>query len=384
MFEFKLKAKKGRARRGEFETPHGTIQTPVFMPVGTLGSVKSMAPWELEELGAQIILGNTYHLMLRPGADLIEKAGGLHKWIKWPRPILTDSGGFQVFSLGGRIANTQEGQGRGELKPAKITDKGVEFYSHLDGSKHFLDAKKSIKVQQQLGADIIMAFDECPPGDAGPDYIQKAVERTHRWLIESKKAWTNRKSQALFGIVQGATHKKLREESAEFVNSLDLPGNAIGGVSVGESRSKVWRAVEWSVPHLDENKPRYLMGVGEPADIIEAVNRGCDMFDCVLPTRLARHGVVWVKGSGVGSKKAKLPNGKKFSYKNVDLTASKYREDKSVICKTCKCPACLGGFSRSYVGHLLREKEILGVRLTTLHNLYFLESLMAEIRQSIR
>jgi len=385
MFKYKIKARKDGARRGIFSTPHGDIETPVFMPVGTVGAVKSVAPWELESLETEIILGNTYHLMLRPGPKVIKKAGGLHQWMRWDKPILTDSGGFQVFSLGGKLSQNLEAGERGneKVKPAKIGDRGVEFYSHLDGSKHFLDAKNSINIQQDLGADIIMAFDECPPGDASDNYIKIAVERTHKWLEESIDTWTNRKQQALFGIVQGATNKNLREQSAKYINSKDLPGNAIGGVSVGESREKIWKAVEWSMPHLNENKPRYLMGVGEPADIVEAVKRGCDMFDCVMPTRLARHGVVWVKGGGLLSKKTKMPDGELFSYQNLDLRKGKYRLDLSPIDKNCGCPTCRAGFSRSYINHLILEKEILGVRLTTLHNLYFVFDLMKQIRSSI-
>lgn len=371
-----------------FSTPHGDIETPVFMPVGTVGAVKSVAPWELKELGAQIVLGNTYHLMLRPGEKLIKKVGGLQKWTQWNGPMLTDSGGYQVFSLGGRLSSNnikkdREEGSRVKLTPAKITDRGVEFRSHIDGTKHFLDAEKSIKIQQDIGANIIMAFDECPPGDAGIDYVKQAVDRTHKWLDESISAWTNRETQALFGIVQGGTNRHLREASSKYINSKDLPGNAIGGVSVGESRDSVWRAVEWSVPNLDENKPRYLMGVGEPADIINAVNRGCDMFDCVLPTRLARHGVVWVSGGGLMSKKAKMPDGSTFAYTNIDLKKGRFRQDMAPIDKNCTCPACQSGFSRSYISHLIKENEILGIRLTTLHNLHFIFDLMGRIKRSI-
>lgn len=375
MFKFDIVAQAGSSRLGVVSTGRGTIKTPAFMPVGTLATVKSVAPWELEAVGSDIVLANTYHLMLRPGGELIKKAGGLHKWARWKKPILTDSGGYQVFSLG-RISG-------GAKKMATATEDGVEFYSHLDGSKHFLDAQKSIEIQEQLGADIIMAFDECPPGSAKRHYVAQAVERTHRWLKVSKRAWTNRKEQALFGIVQGGTIKDLREKSARFVEKEDLPGNAIGGVSVGESRARVWKAVEWSVPYLNPHKPRYLMGVGEPSDIVEAVKRGCDMFDCVLPTRLGRHGVVWVTGGGEGSKRIVFPCGKTIMYKRVALTQHRYRADKKVLDPQCSCPACREGFSGSYVSHLLRENEILGLRLTTLHNLYFLENIMKTLRNSI-
>lgn len=375
MFKFKIVAQAGLSRSGIISTNHGTIKTPAFMPVGTLATVKSVAPWELGAIGSDIILANTYHLMLRPGGELIKNAGGLHEWACWKKPMLTDSGGYQVFSLGSARAAV--------TKPAKINEDGVEFYSHLDGSKHVLNAQKSVKIQEQLGADIIMAFDECPPGDASVQYIAQAVERTHRWLRVSKKSWTKRKTQALFGIVQGGTVKALREKSARFIESEDLPGNAIGGVSVGESRARVWKAVEWSTPYLNPQKPRYLMGVGEPSDIIEAVKRGCDMFDCVLPTRLARHGVVWVAGGEGGSRRIIFPSGQTFLYKRIALTQQRYRTDQKVLDPLCNCPACKGGFSRSYISHLLRENEILGLRLTTLHNLFFIENIMCSLRASI-
>jgi len=384
MFNFKIQSKNGNARTGIFATPHGDIQTPIFMPVGTIGAVKTVAPWELHQLGAEIILGNTYHLMLRPGEKTIGKAGGLQKWTNWNGPMLTDSGGFQVFSLGNRLVKEGSAKsGFADIKPAQITDEGVTFYSHLDGSKYYLDATKSINIQQELGADIIMAFDECPSGSAPLEYIEKAVNRTHRWLDESISAWINRNNQALFGIVQGATNRSLRELSAKYINSKDLPGNAIGGVSVGESRADVWKAVEWSVPHLDPAKPRYLMGVGEPSDIVEAVKRGCDMFDCVLPTRLGRHGVVWVKGGGLASKKTKMINGDTFSYANIDLRKGRYAKASEPIDLGCQCPACKNQFSRSYLHHLVKEGEILGIRLTTLHNLHFVLDLAKELRKQI-
>lgn len=366
------------------------------MPVGTVGAVKTLAPWELKELGAEIILGNAYHLNLRPGDKIIKKNGGLQKWTKWRGPILTDSGGFQVFSLGNKITQLENGKSN-QIKPAKITEDGVEFYSHLDGSRHYIDAEKSIKIQQDLGADIIMAFDECPPGDAPRNYVVKAVDRTHRWLDRSIKVWSKQRGQALFGIVQGGTDKKLRIASAKYINSKDLPGNAIGGVAVGESRQDMWKAVEWSVPNLDINKPRYLMGVGEPVDIIEAVKRGCDMFDCVLPTRLARHGVVWIMGKGGKNvKSVVMPDGIKFVYSSLDMRSAKLATEQNVIDKHCDCPACKsytssiagrsacrGGFSRSYLSHLIKENEVLGIRLLTMHNLRFLFKLIKLLHDDI-
>ena len=384
MLKFSIKNTNGFARVGVIETPHGSFETPAFMAVGTVGAVKSVAPWELKQLGASVVLGNTYHLMLRPGEKLIKSHGGLHGFMKWDGPILTDSGGYQVFSLGERLAESS--RSKQDIKPACVTDSGVTFYSHIDGQKHYLDATRSINIQQDLGADMIMAFDECPSGNASKINIERAVRHTHAWLKESIKSWTNRDKQALIGIVQGATNKSLRVQSAKFVNSCDLPANAIGGVAVGESSTKIWRAVEWSVPHLSAAKPRYLMGVGEPADIIEAVKRGCDMFDCVLPTRLARHGVVW---AGVGSdikktKKAALPDGKVFAYSNMNLMLARYSEDLSSIDKYCVCPTCSAGFSRGYLRHLLSENEVLGLRLTSLHNLWFIYRLMDRLRESIR
>jgi len=353
VFEFKIKKrdKSSLARTGVFTTPHGKVQTPIFMPVGTKATVKTLAPEELKAINAEIILSNTYHLHLRPGEKLVKKMGGLHKFMNWDRPILTDSGGFQVFSLG-------------ETGHVKVTDKGAEFKSHLDGTKHMITPEKAMQIQHDLGADIIMAFDECIEGKSTKEQFAKAMKRTHEWLIRCKKEHGKNKTQALFGIVQGGTHKSLREESAKFIASMDLPGNAIGGLAVGESKTEMYKALDAAIPHLPENKPRYLMGIGTPTDLIKAVSKGIDMFDCVLPTRLGRHGAFWTN-TGLQHIKNK-----------------KYRTDKNPLQKKCECYACQN-YTTAYIHHLMRENEIFGHRLMTIHNIHFLIKLMHEIRQNI-
>ena len=318
------------------------------MPCGTKGAVKTLTPDELRALGCEIILGNTYHLMLRPSGDFLQEVGGLAKWNSWNGPILTDSGGFQVFSLS---------------KIRKITDDGVTFQSHIDGSTHVLTPERSIQLQEQIGADIIMAFDECAPGNSDHAHAKEAMDRTHRWVIRSMKAKA-RSDQALFPIVQGGTHKDLRKISAEFMVGLDAPGIAIGGVAVGEPKPKMWEVVDTVAPLLPKEKPRYLMGIGEPSDILEAVARGIDMFDCVLPTRLARHGSFWTH------------EGRK-SIENAEFT-----RDHTPLETGCGCYTC-GQFTRSYLRHLVVEKEMLAPRLLTIHNLHFLLDLMCKIRTEI-
>lgn len=361
MFEFEVKntAKDSLARTGTLKTPHGEIKTPVFMPVGTKASVKTLSQEDLEKLDAQIILSNTYHLYLRPGEELIKKMGKLHKWMKWKGPILTDSGGFQVFSLAG---NNKSCGKNNEIKiGVKIDDNGVEFKSHIDGSRHYFTPEKAIQIQHDLGADIIMAFDECAPADSTEEYFKGAMNRTHNWLERCKTEHQkllkeNGEERALFGIVQGGLYPKLREESAKFINSMNLPGNAIGGLSVGESKDQMATMIEASIPHLDINKPRYLMGVGTPEDLLECVDRGIDMFDCVHPTRIARHGSFWTK------------NGQ-HNIKN-----EKFKEDQSEL---------YDGYSMSYTRHLIMEKELLGLKILSMHNLNFLLDLMKEIREHI-
>ena len=337
------------ARAGMLHTPHGSFPTPIFMPVGTQATVKAVSPDELKDLGAGIILSNTYHLFLRPGMDLVREAGGLHKFMHWDRGILTDSGGFQVFSLG-------------ELR--KITEEGVTFRSHIDGSKKFLSPEISVAVQTALGSDIVMAFDECVPYPADYDYAKQSLARTLRWAKRCKKAMT-RDDQGLFGIVQGGMYKELRTESAEALVEMDFPGYAVGGLSVGESKELMYEMLEHSTEHLPQDKPRYLMGVGTPDCLVEGVARGIDMFDCVFPTRVARNGMA-MTWTG------------RLVMKNQVFT-----HDHDVLEQGCGCYACRNGYTRAYIRHLVRAGEIFGLRLLTLHNLYFLQAFMRAMRESI-
>lgn len=353
-YELIHKDKVTGARAGILHTPHGDFLTPIFMPVGTQATVKSVSPDELEQLGAGIILGNTYHLFLRPGADLIQKAGGLHKFMHWSKGILTDSGGFQVFSLG-------------ELR--KISEEGVMFHSHIDGAKKFLSPEISIETQMKLGSDIMMAFDECIPYPSDYDYTKKSTERTHRWAERSLKAATS-KNQGLFGICQGGMYADLREESAKVIGSMDFAGCAVGGLSVGEDKKTMYEMLEVSTKFLPENKARYLMGVGTPDHLIEGVLRGIDMFDCVFPTRVARNGMAMVSPKTSASGRLVMKN-------------ATYTEDFSPLENDCDCYACKNNFNRAYIRHLVRAEEIFGLRLLTLHNLRYLQKFMAEMRQSI-
>lgn len=337
------------ARAGIIHTPHGSFPTPIFMPVGTQASVKGVSPDELRDLGAGIILSNTYHLFLRPGMDLIREAGGLHKFMHWDRAILTDSGGFQVFSLG-------------DLR--KITEEGVTFRSHIDGSKKFLSPEVSMEVQMALGSDIVMAFDECVPYPADYNYAKQSTERTIRWLQRCKEAMTA-PNQGLFGIVQGGMHKELREWSARETTAMDLPGYAVGGLSVGEPKELMYEMLEYSTSLLPQDKPRYLMGVGTPDCLVEGVQRGIDMFDCVYPTRVARNGMA-MTWTG------------RLVMKNAQFT-----HDHTVIEEGCGCYACRNGYTRAYIRHLVRANEIFGLRLLSLHNLYFLQEFMRRMRQAI-
>ena len=337
------------ARAGVLHTPHGSFPTPIFMPVGTQATVKAVSPDELKELGAGVILSNTYHLFLRPGMELIREAGGLHKFMHWDRGILTDSGGFQVFSLG-------------ELR--KITEEGVTFRSHIDGSKKFLSPEISVEVQTALGSDIVMAFDECVPYPADYDYAKTSLARTLRWAKRCKDAMT-REDQGLFGIVQGGMYKELRTESAEALAAMDFPGYAVGGLSVGEPKELMYEMLELSTEHLPKEKPRYLMGVGTPDCLVEGVARGIDMFDCVFPTRVARNGMA-MTWTG------------RLVMKNQGFT-----HDHDVLEKGCGCYACKNGYTRAYIRHLVRAGEIFGLRLLTLHNLYFLQAFMRAMREAI-
>ncbi|MEK6256120.1 MAG: tRNA guanosine(34) transglycosylase Tgt [Chloroflexota bacterium] len=347
-FSYKLEATSGHARAGTFSTPHGEIQTPVFSPVGTQATVKALTPAQVEELGASLVLANTYHLYLRPGDELIADMGGLHKFMQWPHPILTDSGGFQVFSLG---------------KSRKVDELGVTFKSHVDGSTHRFTPEKAIAIQENLGADIIMAFDECPePYDL--EYNQRALERTHAWAVRCRDAKT-RADQALFGIVQGGVFPELRKQSAEFIASLDFPGNAIGGLSVGESKDDMHAVLDTVNELLPADKPRYLMGVGTPEDLIQGVMRGVDIFDCVLPTRLGRNNSVFT-----------------IYNERLNLKNATYARDERPIDDTCACYTCRH-FSRAYLRHIISAKEMLSGTLLSIHNLHTLIQLSADMRAAI-
>jgi len=347
-YELIKTCKQTGARLGKIHTPHGSFDTPAFMPVGTQASVKGMSPDELKEINAGIILSNTYHLYLRPGHKLIEKAGGLHKFMSWDRPILTDSGGFQVFSL---------------AENRKITEEGVTFKSHIDGSRHLFTPEKAIEIENSLGADIIMAFDECIPYPADYDYAKQSLERTTRWLQRCVDAH-ERKDQGLFGIIQGGMYKDLRIQSAKEITAIDLPGYAIGGLSVGESKTDMYDMLDVTVPYMPKDKPRYLMGVGSPDYLINGVIKGIDMFDCVLPTRIGRNGTVMT------------------SKGRLIVRDNKYAEDFTPMDDECDCYACKN-FSKAYIRHLIKAKEMLGLRLTTWHNLNFLLGLMKKIREAI-
>lgn len=349
-YELIKTCKQTGARLGRLHTPHGTVDTPVFMPVGTLATVKAMSPEELAEMGAHIILSNTYHLLLRPGHDVVKQGGGLHRFMNWGRTILTDSGGFQVFSLSAIRA---------------ITEEGVAFRSHISGEPLFLSPEKSIEVQNALGADIIMAFDECPPYPADKSYVEDSLERTTRWAERCLKAHTRPDEQALFGIVQGGMYKDLRERSARDLISLGFPGYAVGGLSVGEPKAMMYEALEWTTPLLPAGKPRYLMGVGSPDALIEGVIRGIDMFDCVLPTRIARNGTTMT------------------SEGRLVVRNAKFARDFRPLDPACDCYTCRH-YTRAYIRHLIKSGEILGIRLTTYHNLYFLLRLMENVRKAIQ
>lgn len=358
MAKYTLLKTEGRAKRAVFETVHGTVQTPLFMNVGTVGVIKGAVSTEdLENIGCQIELSNTYHLHVRTGDKLIKELGGLHKFMSWERPILTDSGGFQVFSL---------------AKLRKIKEEGVSFNSHIDGHKIFMGPEESMQIQSNLGSTIAMAFDECPPALADRKYVKDSVDRTTRWLHRCKTEMdrlnalpdTVNKEQLLFGINQGAVYGDIRIEHAKAISELDLPGYAIGGLAVGESHEQMYQVLDEVVPHLPKDKPTYLMGVGTPANILEAVDRGVDFFDCVYPSRNGRHGHVYTK------------------YGKLNLFNQKYEKDMNPIEEGCMCPCCRR-YSRAYVRHLLKAKEMLGMRLCVLHNLYYYNHLMEDIRTAL-
>ncbi len=355
---YKLLKTEGRAKRGEFHTVHGVIQTPVFMNVGTLAAIKgAVSSMDLKDIKCQVELSNTYHLHLRPGDDVIKKMGGLHKFMNWDKPILTDSGGFQVFSLAAR---------------RKIKEEGVYFSSHLDGRKIFMGPEESMQIQSNIASTIAMAFDECPPIPATYQYVKDSVDRTTRWLdrcvtemnrLNSLEDTIN-KEQMLFGINQGGVYHDLRIEHAKVISDLDLPGYSIGGLAVGETHAEMYNVLEEVVPHLPQNKPTYLMGVGTPENILEAVDRGVDFFDCVLPARNGRHGNLY---TNIGK---------------LNLMNKKYELDSEPIDPTCNCPTCKN-YSRAYIRHLFKAKEMLAMRLCVIHNLYFFNNMMEEIRDSL-
>ena len=349
-YTLQKKEKHTGARLGTLETPHGTYETPMFMPVGTQATVKAMTPEELKSIGAGIILSNTYHLWLRPGSDLIDEAGGLHGFMNWDQGILTDSGGFQVFSL----ADSRE-----------IVEEGVHFKSHLDGKKLFLTPEKSIQIQNELGADIMMSFDECPPFHVSYDYMKNSVDRTTRWAERGLEAHQKWDKQGLFGIVQGGGFKDLRIQHARDLSSMDFSGYSIGGLSVGETHEEMFEVLDYTTPELPEDKTRYLMGVGTPKALIESVIRGVDIFDCVLPTRIARNGTLMT------------------SQGRLRIKNEKYSRDWRPIDEKCDCYTCQN-YSRGYVRHLFKTNEILGHRLASTHNLRFLIHLMEQVREAIR
>jgi len=348
-YELLQQDKSSQARRGRMTTGRGKIETPVFMPVGTLGTVKGMLPEALKEIGAQIILANTYHLYLRPGHKLVQQLGGLHKFMHWDRPILTDSGGFQVFSLG-------------DLR--RITEAGVAFQSHLDGSKHLLTPELSIEIQQALGADIIMVFDECIPHPAERDYVVTSTHRSARWARRCREVLPAGSESALFGIVQGGMEPDLRRQSAEQLQDIGFEGYALGGLSVGEETALMYDLMEYSLPLLPADRPRYVMGVGTPENLVEGVARGCDMFDCVMPTRNARNGVLFT------------------SFGKISIKQARYRDDALPIDPECDCYVCRH-YSRAYLRHLYTSGEILASVLNTHHNLYYYQQLMFGLRGAL-
>ena len=408
-FKFKINktSNESSLRSGVISTPRGKINTPVFMPVGTVGAVKTVAPWELRGLGTEIILGNTYHLYLRPGEKLIEDFGGLAEFNRWQGPTLTDSGGYQVFSLREKKFMNQnlkfkikeENLFKEKKSLVKISENGIEFRSYLDGSKHFFTPEKVIDIQLAIGSDIIMPLDVCPPSIALKSEVKKAVGLSIKWLCRSKEHLESRiinyklemknhdskfiihNSTVLFGIVQGGIYADLRQYCANEMIKLNLPGYAIGGLAVGESQSEMLEIVNLLDGILPKDKPRYLMGVGTPDDIIKATKAGVDMFDCVLPTRMARHGVAYKYKFKNKNLKFKIRKEKLFE--EINLRKSQYQEDKNPIDKNCQCPACKEKFSRAYLHHLVREKEILGMRLLALHNLHTYFELMREIRSLV-
>ncbi len=374
MFNFKITSQDpcSKARTGIFQTPHGIIETPIYMPVGTVGTVKTLSPEELNQIGAKMILSNTYHLYLRPGEKVIQQMGGLQKWTNWNKPMLTDSGGYQIFSLGKKISSNTTNRTSTKQGLIKIRNEGVTFKSHLDGSEHFFTPEKEIEIEHSLGADIIMVLDECAPHNSSKNYAKEALQRTHQWAkrclskhLEMENQKTEQPPQSMFPIIQGTIFNDLRIESAKFLGALNTPGIAIGGLSVGEERAVMYNILEILNPHLPEQKPRYLMGVGTPPDLLESIERGIDMFDCVHATRIARHGCFYTTEG-----REHITN-KKYLTDPLPLDP----EDSNSPVKN---------YSRSYIHHLVKENEILGLRLMSLHNVYFLIRLIENARINIK
>jgi queuine tRNA-ribosyltransferase len=403
-FSFRLQKTRGNARAGEFTTAHGVVPTPIYMPVGTQASVKAMDSLDVEQTKSPIILANTYHLYLRPGTEELKRYGGLHNFMRWDKPILTDSGGFQVFSLGmqmetknheellkkhadGKIPNIQS------FNTVKINDEGVEFTSHWDGSKHFFSPEKAIEIQRQIGADIIMAFDECTPDKADLKYTEQALDRTHRWATQCFEYWEGKgrvseygKYQALFGIIQGAMHKDLRRKSAQHITNLDFDGIAVGGETIGYNMEGTVEVMEWLRDILPEDKPRYAMGLGrDPQNLIDAVEAGFDMFDCVAPTRMARNGALYhgelAEEDG--------PNGRHFIFKSdfdkgrLNIGNTEWVGDDRPIQEGCDCYTCKAGYSRGYLRHLFKMKELAYYRLSSIHNVRFMVRMTEQMRAAL-
>lgn len=394
-FSFELQKHTANGRAGQFTTAHGVVQTPIFMPVGTQATVKSLDTQDIERLDAEIILANTYHLYLRPGTEVLESQGGVHKFMGWSKPMLTDSGGFQVFSLGKQIeqknltepAKPQHG---GPAQPfSRITAEGVEFTSHLDGSRHFFSPTTSIEIQRKIGADIIMAFDECTPDQADQKYTREALDRTHRWAAECVAYWEEKQRQsaygyyqALFGIIQGAQHPELRQESAKVITSLGFDGIAVGGETVGYNMPMTVEIMKWLEGILPADKPRYAMGLGrDPQNLLDAVKAGFDMFDCVAPTRLARNGALYV--GELNSQDGQLVFDSISLKGRLQIGNQQYMKDNSVIQEGCDCYTCTHGYSKAYLNHLFRAEELAYYRLASIHNVRFMVRLSQQIRQAI-
>jgi tRNA-guanine transglycosylase len=397
-FQFQLTKTSANGRAGSFTTAHGIVQTPIFMPVGTQATDKSLDTQDIEELNAEIILANTYHLYLRPGMDVLKSQGGVHKFMGWEKPMLTDSGGFQVFSLGKQIEQkmisgelpSSAAKHGGPAQPfSRITDEGVEFTSHLDGSRHFFSPEGAIEIQRAIGADIIMAFDECTPDQADEKYTLEALDRTHRWAAQCKAYWDEQHHQsvygtyqALFGIIQGAQHPELRKESAKVISALGFDGIAVGGETVGYNMAKTVEIMDWIREILPEDKPRYAMGLGrDPQNLLDAVQAGFDMFDCVAPTRLARNGALYV--GELDQESGRLVFRSDSAKGRLQIGNHQYMKDSGVIQAGCDCATCSRGYTRAYLNHLYRSDELTYYRLASIHNVRFMVRLSQQIRNAI-